>query len=288
MRIPGIGKAEMYIFAVLALVLLLGQEPSTNQPECKKLLGPVCLQGESSALLEEVEKLHGKRVQLQNTTKHDVGNSRTEPDGTPILQLNPSIYSKSELRQEAAVVHELFHLKMKANGYPFVGFEPTALYEANAAFFDEMNLLVFSTIEHMIFYPQMRKMGLDPSTEFEEYFLQLDQRGDGPTPPNDRQRAVFFMKAALEFTDRKLVEKLEQWYETHQWSKALAAGKDLAKTVTNSQLSSPDDEIHIFVRCMNILVGDMAKFSLVKWEERYYGSVVARVGVVRVVPATDR
>jgi hypothetical protein len=276
---------QMSRAAILAFVLpfaFLTYSPgfSAEQSQCKRFLGPVCLREESSKLLAEVEKLYGKSVELEHTTEHELAFARTEEDGTPWIKINPWIYSKSELRQEATVVHELFHLKFRASGYPLLGWESNAAYKANALFLEEMAARIFDTIQHVIFYPQMRQMELDPSTEFQEHFLQLE-RGGGRIPPNDRQRAVFFMKAFLEFSDRDLIEKLEQWYKAKQWHEPLATGKELAETIINP-ISSPEDTIHVFVRCMNILVGPEARFSVPRWEERYHGPLGLRVGVVRV------
>jgi hypothetical protein len=280
----------MYKITTLIVIVFLGtfgcaQNAPMKRTDCKRILGEVCLRDESAKMLTEIEKLYGKPIRLVENTKYDVGNSRIEDDGTPVIEINPSIYSKDKLHQEAGIVHELFHLKMRATGFPIIGFEPTDLYKRNSAFFDEMIFLVFSPIEHRTFFPQMRKIGLNPSAEIEEYFMHLDRRAEVSGPTNDYQRAVFFMRAALEFNDPKLLAELEQWYKAKQWNKPLAVGKELAKVVNDSRLRSAEDQVTIFVRCMEVLLGDVAKFSLVGWEERHYGPIMVRIGVLRVMPA---
>jgi len=265
--------------------LLTSQDGSVKQNRCSRIFGDTCLRKNAAILLTEVETLFGKKVVYRENTKYDAGNSTVESDGTPVIEVNPSIHSRNKLRQEAIVVHEFFHLKMKATGYPYLSFVNTELHQQNAAFFQEMNSMVFSAIEHIIFYPQMRKMGLNPSAEIEEYFRTLDRNNETTGPPNDYQRAVLFMRAKVEVSDRKLLGEIEKWYSARKWNKPLAKGNELAQIVLSVHPNKPDDEVEVFVKCMNALIGEIAKVSHTGWEKRQYGNMIFRLGIIRVDPA---
>ena len=65
-------------------------------------------------LLEEIERSFGKQVVERFTEEPSVfANNGIGPDGTPFVAIN-----KSKTIDEGIIVHELFHLKLKALGFP--------------------------------------------------------------------------------------------------------------------------------------------------------------------------
>jgi hypothetical protein len=248
---------------------------------CEVKLGPVCLRPESADLLAEVEQLYGKPVDYQETTKAAVGDSGVYRDGTPYVEVNPVMYRRSNLRQEAVVVHELFHLKMKANGYPIIRLERAGTSPDEYQFLLETVRLIFDPVEHHLFADQMREMGLDPDAEVEDHFRGLDPDQSTAGFTNPYQRAMTFMRVTLECAP-ETAARFERLYKLNGWGAQLQTGKQMAELVYSHKQYSPDDEVDVYLKCLGRLLQGQAAISRLGWETEMHGDVSYRIALIRV------
>jgi len=291
MRNRGV-RPRLRTVALLLIAVLLSPAVTTGpygagSDPCERNLGDICLHAPAADLLADVEQLYDRPVELGETTKAAVGSSGVHGDGTPFVELNPIMYDREPERQEAAIVHELFHLKMKAEGYPLIRIDPEAVSPEEYQFLLETVRLVFDPIEHRLFDPKIRAMGLDPDAEIEEHFRAAEPRPDARGYTNYYQRAITMMRVVLECSPQTAL-RIERSYKFHGWDSALNTGRDMAALVAAVKQYSPDDELVIYIKCLNRLLGDRADIRRLGWEDERHGQVVYRVALLRVTHRTYR
>jgi hypothetical protein len=260
---------------------LYSSSPSSLGVPCERTLGEVCLRAGAAELLNYVEELYGKPVKMAETTRAAVADSGVYSDGTPYIELNPVINGRSDARREAVIVHELFHLKMKASGYPIVKFQRDAVSPDEYQFLLETVRLVFDPIEHHLFASKILEMGLDPDAEVEAHFRAIEPRTQAAGFTNYYQRAMTLMRVLLECSEPTAL-RIEKRYGLNGWGSALDAGKEMAALVTSREEYSPDDEVVIYMKCLRRLLESQADIRLLAWEDERHGQAVYRVAVLRV------
>jgi hypothetical protein len=266
---------------VFVSLVLCSSSLSAGEDPCERTLGEVCLRPGAADLLKDVEGLYGKPVKMAETTRAAVGDSGVYSDGTPYIELNPVIYGRSDARREAVIVHELFHLKMKASGYPIVKFQREAVSPDDFQFLLETVRLVFDPIEHHLFASKIREMGLDPDAEVEDHFRAIEPRPEAVGFTNYYQRAMTVMRVLLECSAPTAL-RIQRCYQSNGWSSALDAGKQMAALATSREEYSPDDEVVIYMKCLRRLLENQADIRLLAWEDERHGQAVYRVAVLRV------
>ena len=254
---------------------------SSMATPCERLLGDICLESSPANLLTEVEDLYGAPVEITETTDAAIGASGVRGHGTPYVALNPVMRTRGNIRREAAVVHELFHLKMKALGYPVLRFQAGGLRSDEHRFLLETVRLVFDPIEHRLFDPEVREMGLDPNAEIEDHFSEIEPGPQSPGFNNYYQRAITFMRVALECS-RPTQLRIERIYKSNQWESALKTGKAMAFLVSSRTEFSRDDEVGIYIACLDRLLGGDASIEQVGLEHEKHGQVTYNVAILRV------
>jgi hypothetical protein len=277
----GISAALASVFLCSSGLCLQPRAHRYQDDPCEVKLGPVCLRPESADLLAEVERLYGKPVDFAETTKAAVGDSGVYRDGTPYIEINPVMYRRGRLRQEAVIAHELFHLKMKADGYPIVRIEREGTSPDEYQFLLETVRLVFDPIEHHLFAAQMREMGLDPDAEVEDHFRELDPDQSTAGFTNSYQRAMTFMRVTLECT-RETATRIERLYKLKGWGAPLETGKKMAELVYSHKQYSPDDEVDVYLKCLGRLLQGQAVITRTGWETERHGDIAYRIALIRV------
>jgi hypothetical protein len=143
-----------------------GQGESTR----RATLFGVRLSAAGIKLLREVEKAYGKSVEQTPpracAIPGEAGTSLVREDGTPEISINPALSQREEV-----IVHELFHLKLYAEGYHQIQFNAGGGLDQEKVNVLADSLLVpwiNSQVQHGIFYPRMRRMGLDPAFDQRE------------------------------------------------------------------------------------------------------------------------
>jgi hypothetical protein len=229
-------------------------------------------------LLDEVEKLYERTLREEEITTlspDTQGFANTSSDGTPIVAINPL-----SGRNEDNIVHELFHLKMQAEGFPLFEFEATPeVMNKNKEYLNKMRVLIYDPMTHRCFFPQMKEMGLDPNSHI---LAQYKQNRKSNYLPSEVFLATYYYKLALELTDPMMLEDVANWYQEKQWSKALEKGKGMLKVIEDQNPRTPDEMTKAFVACANLLQGGKVAFELRRIEERKYGSTIKRYAIIGV------
>jgi hypothetical protein len=245
----------------------------------------VKLRPASGELLDAVEALYSRPVSV--VFRDDLGEgiegySYTRADGAPIIVIVPG-----KGQNEENIVHELFHLKMLAEGYPLFDFEmPEAERLAHGQFYHTMRTRIHDPITHFLFYPKMRQMGLDPDANTREQ-LQRNRFLAEQRQASQEWLAAYFMKVSLETRDPKIQAELEQWYHEKGWIWALEHGRALVR-IANSVRDDPESFASIVVNCFNELLSGRAVLSIARVERREYGTTIIKHVIVQVQPRSPK
>lgn len=247
------------------------------------------LRGEARMLWAEIEE-HYKRP-VRELLLDDLGYSYyagladVDPDGTPVVKLR----STNRVTEEI-IVHELYHLKFYAEGYPVIRLEyPTAWKEereqARVRFIVAQ---IYDTIEHRIFYPRMRAMGLAPDDTLKssiEFDLEGDRRGeDVPGLTRREALAIEYFQAALLLGDERLLARLTNHYRSRGWDRALDTGRAMAELVRRSQPSTPNEAVTTLMRCLALMERATNGYEISGWETESIGEHQLRRVYLKVRP----
>jgi len=239
------------------------------------------LRPQARQLLADVEKSYGREVRVKvmsDWENHLIGESSLEEDGTPEIRLNASTG-----RTEVCAVHELFHLKLKAEGYPAIILTGD-LTESHRAYFANAASVIRETLQHRAFYPEMRRMGFTPEA-MQRVLLKRVMKGDRDdgvnVAPDEVSLALYYFKACLEVEDRELISHIEKTYEKKQFIWGLETGKMLVGLAREYKSQSPEEEIGLLIRCLNALFSDKVSFGVRRWLRRFD---IENVAVIEIIP----
>ena len=234
---------------VLLLSIALLFSPPTGKASSSTPCG-VELSSSSLTLLHDVETQLGRRIRCETHMEFGIlGASDVAADGTPEIVLDTY-----EGKTEENVVHELFHLQLRARGFP-QRFRVTSLGSANTVLVQQVAEQLGSLIEHRIFYPQMRQMGFDPTLQYRsalETWMSHDKLY-GPSVP--AKRIVNYAEVSLLIHDAALTTRVEEWYARHQWVGQLNRGKRLADYLSTSNPDTPQKKRIALAACLAIVFG---------------------------------
>src|SRR5437773_5736634 len=160
------------VVALLTLVALaLGcathQDAEQAKNEASSQVFGIPIRKGTIDLIQKVESLYQKPLCVTSFQEKEKCGTLTEEysidffgvasvslEGAPVVLLDETG------RNETTLVHELFHLKLTAEGYPT--FESHIDKALKPDPIKHVMLIVSNSLEHRVFYPEMRTMGLDP------------------------------------------------------------------------------------------------------------------------------
>jgi hypothetical protein len=222
----------------------------------------VFLSADTAKLWQEVQAGYGRSVRTERPPKLDVNaEAVVTDDGTPVIRIRESV-APTEVR----IAHELLHLQMVSEGFAY-SIEPrfswASFTRENLALFRRTAEVVHNGILHWMFYPKLRSMGMNPSEELgrqvaETFFIRTAE-ADAMT---ERDLALNFFKASVEFDDPGIPERLAAHYLARGWQRPLETGRAMTQSVTTGRPDSPQRELDVFLACMNQLFKETAAFSV--------------------------
>lgn len=256
--------------------------PSIPMPDCecgivtsreyKTALRPNAL-----ILLAEVEAAFGKAVCIDEAghyAPNEHGKACVTKDGTPVIKLNP----RSD-NMERTIVHELFHLRFRAAGFADVSYYFPDLTINKDVLLSIANTFL-QTVEHWMFFPAIREMGIDPTAHLKAALRAGEYRTIDRT--DLRTLAYRYYDTKLLVDNANLVSQLSAWYKANGLTDAIAKGEELVGLVTNSNPRTPKDEIATYVKILNAVPGISTRFELDSWREVLLGSFRWHVAVIRI------
>ncbi|MBZ5667446.1 MAG: hypothetical protein LAO30_22960 [Acidobacteriia bacterium] len=98
----------------------------------------------------------------------EIGEIIIRPNATALVDNSgvPTIeYNSARGLDECTAIHESFHLKYLAEGFPEYRWAAPQLSSENELFLDRVRDRIRNGLEHALFFPEMIQMGCDPTAE---------------------------------------------------------------------------------------------------------------------------
>lgn len=200
----------------------------------------ISLRPASAHLLHYVEHRFAKpvRCELATNLAQSEGaraNERLDVDGTPVVRLD-----SGSGRTETEVVHELFHLQLRALGFP-QDFAITVPPSIDGNILQLAARDISAMLEHRLFYPKMRQMGLDPTKAYRD---EVENHIAHERPPSYSSRypqllVIDYATVLLVINDPPLTRRMRMWYAQHGWQDALRRGRNLANYILRLNPDTP-------------------------------------------------
>lgn len=244
-------------------------------------LGP-----QAGGLRDEVEALYGRsvlEVRPLATGSHQEAESGLTPDGAPYVQLNPNVPPTEEL-----IVHELFHLKLSATGFPYVFTEfPAAFPRGRCGDIHFFVAEVNDMIEHTIFYPRMLAMGIRPDGRHRrDVGLAMTHGYRYGEKPRGALQALYLAQAVLLINDDELLDRFKRHYELSKWNDGLDVSETLVRVIAVNRPATPQAAVTTLVGCLNAMrLG--GTFRLSGTEARTLGSSRVQIAHLGYTPGVN-
>jgi len=228
---------------------------------------------ESVKLLDEVALLYKKPVIAVDARLAENVSALAEIaiDGTPVIKV-PTGRDPSE----ADLVHELFHLKLIAEGFGFIRFTKAL----PAAVETRLYQWVKDPIQHTIFFPRMKEMGFNPSEQIER-IASSSQSGFvvQSAQPRDLSLVPLF---ALQMALRDNTALFDKFVEGKVDKDDIAVSRQAVAIVVKDNPRTPSEEAATVVKVLNCLIPSVGTFSFGRWEQQRKGAVVIKTAIIEV------
>jgi hypothetical protein len=196
----------MALLAAASLPVAAAAQPATDAPDVVFL--DVTLSRAAVDLLREVERIYGKQVAAEKTALpgDTWASSRIDDDGTPRVRVAPPGEG-----DESTIVHELLHLKLRAEGAPVFYWLSDGGEKALDALIAVQGQL-YDAIQHRAFAPEMRRLGFEPSERLRQSLRRMIATRTLQGSPTDFGRALVMIRTFLEFGTGSETSSLRHWY----------------------------------------------------------------------------
>jgi hypothetical protein len=263
----------------LVMLLLLPASADANNTS------PFGIPVRSSVLsfVSEIESTYGHTlIERSLPERGPLGESGVTDDGYPFVSL------AMKGRTESTLVHELMHLRLHAHGSASVSwiFPVGQDSQSNKKYVKWLTGMVRDAIEHRLFYPEIRKLGIDPDPESKRAFEKFVKTGvfEGLKPATrDEALSINYFQAQL-LQESNLARRVNDRYMRNGWRKQAEIGGAMASKVLGDGPVTPESEISKFVDCINTLLALRLHFAVERWGKRQRGTFSERFVVISVSP----
>jgi hypothetical protein len=124
-------------------------------------IGEITIRFEATILVDTVRRVYGSDVvckPIGNLPEH--ARALVDDSGVPTIE-----YNSARGLDECIVIHELFHLKYLAEGFPEYSWVAAELSSEDELFLDRIRDRIRNGLEHALFFPEMIRMGFDPTAQ---------------------------------------------------------------------------------------------------------------------------
>ncbi len=256
-----------------------------DNSEKKREMFGIQLSKEATKLLLEVEHAYGKKVKEDVASNWEstvrIGQCYLTSDGVPTIQVN----SNNGIN-EGTIVHELFHLKQKAEGVPIIAWKtPTKGTTVSNEYLTWLRGYVMDLIAHHEFYPKMRAMGLNTTDIEKEQWTDFMDGNDYLQIPDEVIRkqtlTIYYLKLLAEENNRKLIKRVTRWYKANNLNSSLELGEELYEIINDSKFNA-QTLISNFLKIINRLCEGQLKFELESWGTNLKGTFQENYVVINV------
>lgn len=220
----------------------------------RNLLG-IGLRPELALIVNEIETKTRRPIlaRFYDLPEFQLGASYVdEESGNPVVTVDTGL--EDDLKKlEAVLTHELLHLRLTVNGYPAFIWSPTVRTAKGSAIDVEQSNIndLRSIIEHRVFRAEMVKYDL---------YQYIDLAGDTLAGVKVRRGEeagqadiTNFVRAILEYKDRRDVDAVKQAYNSNGWQSSVAVGTSIAGIIDRSAVATPQDIETVFLKCVTKL-----------------------------------
>ena len=246
-------------------------------PRLGRKLFDVDLRSDARILWAQVEEHYGRQVRELKIDDlgytYYGGLASVDPDGTPVIEV-----TNTDPVTEEKIVHELYHLKLYTEGFLVIRIDYPKEWEIEKEQPRVRFIVaqVYDTIEHWIFYPRMREMGLVPDDVLRsnaDRMVYISDVVDEDVPGLTRgdALAIEYFKAALLLSDERLLKLLTEHYRRRGWNDALRRGTMMAEMVKEARPSTPEEVVNTLLRCLSVIERGQHAYKLAGWETELRG-----------------
>jgi hypothetical protein len=213
-----------------------------------------------------------------------MANLRSILTGAPIIRLSSQI-GMSEL----VLVHELFHLKQRTEGWGTFDMQISRA-DAERTGFDgkliqALGSFIFDPLAHYAFYPSMRNMGIDPDgadrRTYEELLAGKSLHPIHALLSKDEHLAVVYLRVRLETDDKGLVQRMANALKGNGSGQVVSTVDKLMRQITHTDVNG-DKQVELFLVCLNEILANRWSFSLLTWENLQKGKMRERKALIQV------
>ena len=213
------------------------------------------------------------------------GKSEVDANGVPTIHVE-----RDHGKSVDVIVHELYHLKLKGQGYPAVEWRyPQVMdIESNRAAFAQLAELVHDPIEHYMFYSVIRAWGINPGEAFEKRTSRMLADGSLPATFATMDRGavgLYCFKIRLEIGDAALSGRIVAALKSAGKQPGIDFGEILIQLVVQADPKSAEAEIAVMVEVLNAFYERSFQFRQRPWTTRQMGNYTQRVAQIGLVPA---
>jgi hypothetical protein len=223
------------------------------------------LSADVAALLTDIERRYGCEIVFKpsdDTSPFLGGTCTVTPEGVPEITIN----ERNELWEEA-VVHELQHLRLRKEQYPFFELENQISPFWKPGNLRNMLYGVYEPILHHVFNPAIKRMDRNPAALFNAMFRKNLEPGDIEKNTLEQAWPLVYFRILLECDDSSVRESLRLRCEGLGWGRAIERAKQMVAQVEALTEPTPEKAAETFVRCANIAFEGIFEFGVVGLEK---------------------
>jgi hypothetical protein len=234
----------------------------------------------------EIEADYGRKIKLAYLYKVDDGydgDATVLNNGELLLRLNSSTG-----RNETTVLHELWHFKRTFEGCPAIEWQPykgidNRITQELATDFYQF---IFDAIVHSTFYPKMREQGFIPDDNQRQRVIKTLVNSNENETFDIIQTPMGYFKSNIELSDTNLLNKLDDYFIHKKWVHVYKIGTSMVDLAKKANINSAEDQIELFVNCLNLLFENNTTFEIEDWDYDLLGYFKRRCVVIGIKPTT--
>lgn len=174
---------------------------------------------------------------------------------------------------------------MIGEGSPTISFTlPAATTEYQQERILWMERQLRGAIQHWMFYPQMRKMGLKPDRDLNAEVQQASASSllkDLTVDKTKFELPVLYARIWLESQDSKLKDQYIKWSESKMDKPSIERARKMIEHVNQTQPRTPGEEVEVFLHCLNYLYEGTGSFVAETWGYKPKGGFRLRTTTFR-------
>jgi hypothetical protein len=233
-----------------------------------------------AALLTDIERSYGCEVVFKpsgDTSPFLGGSCTVTVEGIPEITIN----ERNELWEDV-VVHELQHLRLRKEQYPWFYLKNPLEAPLNLRNLYGLMFEVYEPVLHHVFNPAIRAMGRNPAALFNAMFKKNLEPGEMEKNTLQQAWPLVYFRILLECDDPEIREALRLRCEGLGWGEAIDRARQMAAQVEALTEPTPERAIHTFVRCANIAFEGTFEFSVAGFEEVQKGPQTEQKATINV------